>query len=53
VVAETVRGKGLPSLEARADRWFADFSGREVEALLRELHGAEKALLQTEGRVVR
>jgi transketolase len=39
VIAETVRGKGLPSIEARADRWFANFSPEEVEALLRELHG--------------
>ena len=53
IVAETVRGKGLPSLEARADRWFADFSEVEVEMLLRELHGREGTVLQTEGRVVR
>jgi transketolase len=53
IVAETVRGKGLPSLEARADRWFADFSSREIDALVRELHGHEEAALDTEGRVVR
>ncbi|MDZ7267854.1 MAG: thiamine pyrophosphate-dependent enzyme [candidate division KSB1 bacterium] len=41
LIAETVRGKGLPSLEGRADRWFCDFSSREIEALLRELHGEE------------
>jgi transketolase len=38
VIAETVRGKGLPSIEARADRWFADFSKEEIEALVEELH---------------
>jgi transketolase len=53
IVAKTVRGKGLPSLEARADRWFADFTPREIEALLQELHGCGEAALQTEGRVVR
>ena len=26
IVAHTVRGRGVPSLEARADRWFADFT---------------------------
>ncbi|MFQ5606991.1 MAG: transketolase [Candidatus Zixiibacteriota bacterium] len=45
VIAETVRGKGLPSIEQRADRWFCRFSRAEVEQLLRELHGAERARL--------
>jgi transketolase len=53
VVAETVRGKGLPSLESRVDRWFADFTPAEVEGLLRELHGEARARLETEGKVVR
>ena len=43
IVAKTVRGKGLPSIERRADRWFVDFSAAEVEALLRELHGDARA----------
>ena len=38
LIAETVRGRGLPSIEARADRWFANFTPAEVEALLQELH---------------
>jgi len=53
VIARTVRGKGLPSLEARADRWFADFTAVEVTALLDELHGHAPATLVTAGRVVR
>ncbi|HEX3528720.1 MAG TPA: transketolase [Thermoanaerobaculia bacterium] len=53
VVARTVRGKGLPSLERRADRWFADFNADEVAELLRELHGEGAAELVTEGTVVR
>ncbi|HVT14859.1 MAG TPA: transketolase [Thermoanaerobaculia bacterium] len=52
VVARTVRGKGLPSIEARADRWFANFTADEVAGLLRELHGG-KATLTSEGLVVR
>lgn len=38
VITETVRGKGLPSIEARTDRWFANFSHEEVESLLKELN---------------
>ncbi|MCU0923371.1 MAG: thiamine pyrophosphate-dependent enzyme [Burkholderiaceae bacterium] len=38
VIADTVRGRGLPSLEARADRWFAAFTPAEAETLLAELH---------------
>ncbi len=53
IVARTVRGKGVPSLENRADRWFASFSPAEVEALLEELHGGERARLVSEGTVVR
>ncbi|HVO10462.1 MAG TPA: transketolase [Vicinamibacteria bacterium] len=53
VVAHTVRGKGVPSLEGRADRWFASFSAAEVEALLAELHGSGPAELVTPGTVVR
>ena len=53
IVARTVRGKGVPSLEDRADRWFASFTDPEVEALVRELHGDGPACLATEGTVVR
>lgn len=53
VVARTVRGKGVPSLEGRADRWFANFTAEEVEALLRELRGGARAALATGGTVVR
>jgi transketolase len=37
VIAETVRGRGLPSIERRADRWFGQYSPREVKQLLAEL----------------
>jgi len=53
VLARTVRGKGLPSLEERVDRWFADFTTGEVEALLRELRGGGASPLATPGTVVR
>ena len=53
IISDTVRGKGLPSIEARADRWFCSFTQDEANALLNELHGDEKALLQSETLVVR
>jgi transketolase len=53
VVAETVRGKGTPSIEARADRWFANFTAEEVEMLIRELHGEHQATLTSETLIVR
>ena len=39
VVANTVRGRGVPSIEARADRWFCRLSESEVAAMIAELHG--------------
>jgi transketolase len=53
IVARTLRGRGVPSIEGRADRWFANFSPAEVEALVAELHGGPRADLTSEGLVVR
>lgn len=53
IIADTVRGKGLPSIEARADRWFCAFSDAEVEQLLEELHGNVLASIESETLVVR
>jgi transketolase len=53
VIAETIRGKGLPSIEKRADRWFCNFSHEEVNALLDELHENKLAELNSETLVVR
>jgi transketolase len=53
IIADTVRGKGLPSIEARADRWFCAFTAAEVEQLLQELHGNIKATIESETLVVR
>lgn len=53
VVARTVRGKGLPSIEERTDRWFANFTAAEVEGLVRELHGGTADRLTSPGLVVR
>jgi transketolase len=53
IIADTVRGKGLPSIEARADRWFVNFSPEEVDMLLDELHGIQHAELTSETLHVR
>jgi transketolase len=53
VVADTVRGKGLPSISARADRWFCNFSPQEIEMLLEELEGSCEAQLKSEVIVAR
>ncbi len=53
VIASTVRGKGLPSIEARADRWFCNFTHDEVELLLKELSSKEKTELKSETLIVR
>ena len=53
IIADTVRGRGLPSIEARADRWFCAFSAAEVEQLLQELHGNVNAIIESETLIVR
>jgi transketolase len=53
VIARTVRGKGLPSIEKRADRWFVNFTHAEIEMLLKELHGEAGAALTSETLMVR
>lgn len=53
LIADTVRGKGLPSIEQRADRWFVNFSGEEVSMLLDELHGHSAAQLHSAALHVR
>ncbi len=42
IIAETIRGKGLPGLEQRVDRWFAAYSETEARRLIEELHSREK-----------
>ena len=53
IIADTVRGKGLPSIEARADRWFCAFSDSEIAQLLEELHGHHETAIESEILVVR
>jgi transketolase len=53
IIADTVRGKGLPSIEARADRWFCNFNSEEIQSLLKELHGEAQTDLQSETLTVR
>jgi len=53
VIATTVRGRGLPSIERRADRWFVNSSHEEVEQLLAELRGGTESTLTSDTLMVR
>jgi transketolase len=53
VICDTIRGKGLPSIEARADRWFCNFSDKEIQELMDELVSGQEANLTAEKLVVR
>ena len=53
IIAETIRGKGLPSIESRADRWFCNFTHDEIDHLLQELHSKVKTDLKSETLTVR
>jgi len=53
IIADTVRGKGLPSIQERADRWFCNFNADEIAQLLLELHGEHQTTLTSETLVVR
>ena len=53
IIARTVRGRGLPSVEARADRWFCRLTPSEITTLLQELEGVAGAELESEPLMVR
>ncbi len=53
IIADTVRGKGLPSIERQANRWFVNFTHAEVDALLLELRSGVKTELTSPTLVVR
>jgi len=53
IIADTVRGRGLPSIAARADRWFCNFSAAEIEQLLEELEGHRLAVIDSDIIVAR
>jgi transketolase len=53
VIFDTIRGKGLPSIEKRADRWFCQFTEDEVNQLLIELDGEKGAEIKSKTLIVR
>ena len=53
IIADTVRNKGLPSLEGKPERWFVKLTPPEVEQLIAELHGAAALPLSSRPLVVR
>jgi transketolase len=48
IIANTIRGKGLPSIESRADKWFANFTDEEAETLIEELKATAKEKMKFE-----
>ncbi len=53
IIADTVRGKGIPSIARRADRWFCNFTKNEIHQLHQELQGHAIADLESEALIVR
>ena len=53
IIADTIRGKGLPSIESKADRWFSNFSHEEIHNLLEELNTGKKTNIKSETLIVR
>ncbi len=53
IIADTIRNKGLPSLEGKPDRWFVRLTPPEIEQLISELHGAAAAPLTSPTLTVR
>jgi transketolase len=43
IVARTLRGRGVPSLEDRGDGWFLRLTPSEAESLIEEMHRAFEA----------
>lgn len=48
IIANTIRGKGLPSIESRADKWFANFTDEEAELLIEELKATSREKMKYE-----
>ncbi len=42
VIADTVRGYGVPSIEAKVDKWFVHLTEEESEKLIKELYRKTK-----------
>ncbi len=53
IICDTIRGKGLPSIESRADRWFVNFTTKEVIDLHVELDGGSNATIDSEILTIR
>lgn len=53
IIADTLRGKGIPSIQERADRWFCNFNDSEVQSLIEELHGKGATQLSSQTIVAR
>jgi transketolase len=41
VIANTVRGKGVPGIESKPGNWFASFTKEEVDSLIEKMHAVK------------
>lgn len=41
IIANTVRGKGVPGIESKPGNWFASFTKEEVDLLIENMHTAK------------
>ena len=53
VICETKRGKGLPSIEEKANRWFCNFSPEEIRDLEEELLTKQLTTITSEEIIAR
>lgn len=53
IIADTMRGKGCPSIEERADRWFVKLNDADAGTLMNELNGIHAGMLTSETLMVR
>lgn len=53
IIADTTRGKGCPSIQESADRWFMKLNKPDADILMNELHGSHAGILTSETLMVR
>ncbi len=53
IICNTMRGKGLPSIEEKANRWFCNFTADEIEELQQELITKKETVLTSKEIIAR
>ena len=53
VICDTVRGKGIPSIEGKADKWFCTLDNKMYVELTKELETGEISSIEIPSTCVR